>query len=361
MLPRNIFQPPPNILSSKLFPFTISTPTFDNHDRRVVVVWIHCHYIPSAANMKIIDPSRQARKPLDRNQFLDLEIDRLQEEIGVKERIGIPLPINLKAKYLEVLENFANVHGKIKEAQENTQLQQSLQSREFTCFNDLPVELRLKIWGYAFASDTQPRIHCIDIVNAGSDRETFISNQPVSSILHANHESRSHYFRNTDLQFAFETFLNFDTDIFYIADFADRESSFRKFLNFDDADGIQKLAMRKDSFCDIPLTGHFSSKHAEMLYNLSGWKEMFVVFEDERPWEEVWKDTSVVFRDFTAREKRKRAERSYTRKWCKTLNEFMESYDEPAIKFRFGRLERGEDCVDPVEASSILELESLSV
>ncbi|KAE9364815.1 hypothetical protein N431DRAFT_389147 [Stipitochalara longipes BDJ] len=298
--------------------------------------------------MKIINPMQPARKSLDRNQFLDQEIERLQEEIGFKERIEIPLPTYLKAQYFEVLENFTNVLAR--NVQQKTQLQQNLQTREFTCFSNLPTELRLKIWGFSFISDTQPRVHCVDIVNSDTNRESFISNQPVSSILHANHESRSHYFRNTQLTFAFRTYLNFETDIFYIPDFDDRESSFPKFLDFPHSQKIQKLALRKDFFCDIPLPGHFSIKHVAILDLLSDWKQLLIVFEDERLGEEIWKDTSVVFKEFTAREKRKRAERSYARQYCKTLNVIMEGYEEKIMDFRFGQLERGADYIDSVPA-----------
>jgi len=291
--------------------------------------------------MKIISPTRSAHKSLDRNQFLDLEIERLQEEIGVKERIGIPLPIHLKAQYLALLENFTHVHAKLKNVEEETILYQSLQAHEFTCFRHLPTELRLKIWGLSFAPDTQPRVHCIKIVNSDTDRENFISNQLVSPILHANHESRSHYLSNIQSVFAFDTYINFDTDIVYIPYIDHRILEFGKFLEFNDTKMIQKLAMRKDLFCNIPLPGHFAQKHVAMMQSLYAWKEMTIVFEDRRQPARAWKDTAVTFKEFSARQKRQRAERSYVRQHTKTLNDFMEDFEERIIHFRFGRLERG--------------------
>jgi 2EXR family len=222
-----------------------------------------------------------------------------------------------------------------------TQLQQILKDRQFTCFDSLPTELRLRIWEFAFASHTQPRIHCVDMSKSNGDREgTFISNHPISPILHTNHESRSHYLLKTQLMFAFETYINFDTDIVYIPDFADREFHFRKFLDFEDSRKIQRLALRKNFFCDIPLPGHFSSSHLEMMDCLWDWNQMIIIFEDERLGEEVWKDTTVVFREFSAREKRKKAERNYVRKYSRVLNGMLEGIEEETMDFRFGRIER---------------------
>jgi len=312
--------------------------------------------------MKIINLSTLTRKPWDRNQFLDLEIERLQEEIGVRERIGIHLPVKLKEQFLTVLENFINVHAKLKNIQEKTQLQQRLQAREFTSFNSLPAELRLKIWEFTFASHTQPRVHYVRIANLSGDRDvTFISNQPVSPILHTNHESRSHYFLKTLSTFAFETYINFDTDIVYIPDFEERRLSFREFLDFKDSQKIQKLALRKNFFCDIPLPGHFSSKHLEMTDSLWDWNQMLVIFEDKRPAIEVWKDTSMVFREFSAREKRATAERSYARQQCKVLNGMLEGIDEETMDFRFGQFESRLDDIGLLTTSLTegLEISSL--
>jgi len=85
-----------------------------------------------------------------------------------------------------------------------------------------------------------------------------------------------------------------------------------------------------------------------MLIFLDAWKEMIIIFEDEqRLGEEVWNDTCVTFNEFSAREKRQRAERSYARQYAKTLNGFMESFEQRTIHFRFGRLERGPDYAEP--------------
>lgn len=67
---------------------------------------------------------------------------------------------------------------------------------------------------------------------------------------------------------------------------------------------------------------------------------MIIIFEDERLGEEVWKDTTVVFREFSAREKRKKAERNYVRKYSRVLNGMLEGIEEETMDFRFGRIER---------------------
>ena len=68
--------------------------------------------------MKIINPSRPPRQPLGVDQILDQEIERLQNEIGVKERIVIPLPLHLKRQYLSVLENLVEARAERKNIQE---------------------------------------------------------------------------------------------------------------------------------------------------------------------------------------------------------------------------------------------------
>jgi len=292
--------------------------------------------------MKIINSSRPDCKPLDRRVFLDLEILRLLEEIGVKDHLRPTLPVTLKEEYLGVLENFIAAHGSLKKRQEVVKLEQSIKDRSFTYFNLLPTELRMKIWGFAFASHLQPRVHCIDVrISHDYDHKAiFVSNHPISPILHTNHESRSLYLFETQTTFAFETYINFSTDIIYIPDFAERRSTFRKFLDWEESRQIQKLALRKDFFCNIPLPGHMSVAHCEMIDHLWDWEQMIIVFEDYRSVEEAWGDVGMVFKEFSAREKRTRAERSYSRQQCKCLNMIMKILGEETMDFRFGQFEK---------------------
>jgi hypothetical protein len=295
--------------------------------------------------MKIINSSRPDRKPLDRSEFLNLEILRLLDEIGVEERLRPTLPVALKEEYLGVLEDFIAAHGNLKKLQEAAEQERYINDRSFTCFNLLPIELRLKIWGFALASHLQPRIHCVDVrISDDYDHKAiFISNHPVHPILHTNHEARTLYLSKTQTTFAFETYINFFTDIIYIPDFAERHSTFRKFVDWEESQQIQKLAMRKDFFSDIPLPGHMSMAHCQMVDHLWDWTQMIVVFEDYRSVEEAWGDVEMVFREFSAREKRKRAERSYSRQQCKVLNDMMKALGENTMDYRFGQFESGED------------------
>jgi hypothetical protein len=299
--------------------------------------------------MKIINTSPGARKLLDRTQYLDLEIQRLEEEIGVNEPIPPISNIYIKQEYSRALENFNPMrraifnHQKLKQLQQHSPLQGSAEDRGIS-FNNLPTELRLKIWEFAFASHTEPRLHCVNLQKSKSspDRETFISNHPVSPILHTNRESRSHYFHKTQLTFAFETYINFDYDIVYVPELQDRQAHFRKFLDFKDSRRIQKLALRKDFFNDMPIPGHFSSNHLELKRCLSEWKQIIIIFEAKRPWGELWTDLTVRFKEFSSREKRKRAERGYTRKVCQVLNGMVEEYEEEPMDFRFGYIRSNE-------------------
>ena len=313
--------------------------------------------------MKIINPSRPPRQPLGVDQILDQEIERLQNEIGVKERIVIPLPLHLKRQYLSVLENLVEARAERKNIQEEAQLQLSLRARDFPRFNELPKELRIKIWGYASASHTKPRIHCLKIVDSRSSRgASFISNQPVSPILHANHESRSCYHFETHPTFAFETYINFDTDIVYIPGFGNGHSVFRKFLYLKDVAKIQKLAMRKTSF-SIPRERPYFSNQLEMRKYFPDWRQVILIFDDQRPEEEIWKDTSVTFRELSAKEKRKPAERSHIRGHCRVMNNMMAQMKEETVDYRFGCLERGADYVDSQQTflTAELEMEYLSL
>jgi hypothetical protein len=304
---------------------------------------------PKIAAMKIINASPAARKPLDRTQYLDLEIQRLEEEIGVNEPIQPISNVYIKQEYFQVLENFNAMrrailnHQKFEQSQQHSHLQRSAEDRGIR-FNNLPTELRLKIWELAFASHTKPRVHCVNlqISKSSPDRETFISNHAISPILHVNRESRSYYFHKTQLTFAFETYINLDSDIVYIPELQDDEADFRKFLDFKDSRKVQKLALRKDFFNDIPIPGQFPTSYLGMRRFLSEWKQIVIIFEDELPWGEVWTDLTVKFKEFSSREKRKKAERSYTRKNCQVLNGMMEEYGEEPMDFRFGYVRSNE-------------------
>jgi hypothetical protein len=88
---------------------------------------------------------------------------------------------------------------------------------------------------------------------------------------------------------------------------------------------------------------------------------MIVIFEDKQPAIEVWNDTSMVFREFSARQKRATAERSYVRQQCKVLNSMLEGIDEETMDFRFGQLESGLDDVGLLTASLTVGLEISSI
>jgi hypothetical protein len=99
-------------------------------------------------------------------------------------------------------------------------------------------------------------------------------------------------------------------------------SAFAKFLESDSARKLQKLAMRKDLYCRIPLeTGAFEQEvYFVMKEHMPDWDETIVVFGDGRSTDEIWSDTEIPFRGLSAREKR-RAEVSYARQFTKAMKE----------------------------------------
>ncbi len=88
---------------------------------------------------------------------------------------------------------------------------------------------------------------------------------------------------------------------------------------------------------------------------------MIVIFEDERYPKDAWQDVNMEFREFSAKEKRARAERSYARGWCKALSGMVRVVgEETAIDFRFGQFESDRDQVDSIKrlcASRVGDLE----
>ncbi|KAH7330427.1 hypothetical protein BKA65DRAFT_353868, partial [Rhexocercosporidium sp. MPI-PUGE-AT-0058] len=208
----------------------------------------------------------------------------------------------------------------------------------FPQFSELPAELRIQIWELAFDLDrfSQAAVHCID--ERGG---RFISNQPISSLLHTCHEARKiylgHRFRK-GVEFAFGTYIDFNVDTFYLINYERDEEKFDRFLESPSAYKIQNLAMRKSLACNIPMEGHMSEKQWEMKNLLNSWVELAVVFNDDRGSEEAWEDIGMRFQDLSAREKRKHAEISYARAYMKSLNSMMARCDTLETNYRFVRL-----------------------
>ncbi|CZR56652.1 uncharacterized protein PAC_06541 [Phialocephala subalpina] len=217
-------------------------------------------------------------------------------------------------------------------------------SPTFTCFPQLPTELRLKIWEYALEPHGRERVHCIDIsdsnknnwgkIMTGPDPDsklTFVSNQPIHGAVYACHESRNLYLSLTGAEFspALRTYINFDTDIIYVPNLEITPLTIWSFL-FGDAGcskDIQRLAMPKSLYCELPSRTegeHFSTHHVRLRGQMPKWRETLIVFEDDS-FEEIWGAQEGRFVDLTARQKRKKAERGYARQYTQTLNNMVEA------------------------------------
>jgi hypothetical protein len=139
---------------------------------------------------------------------------------------------------------------------------------DFKSFAGLPTELRVRIWEIFMEHHLFPRVHCIEERNS-----RFISNQPLSSLLHVCHESRICFLNGTQSTFAFGSYVNFSQDIVHIHDADSPEGFLQRFLPCPDACLIQKLALVKDDFGDLPLEEasiHYSQKLRGWLPN---WRE----------------------------------------------------------------------------------------
>jgi len=277
--------------------------------------------------MKIIPSSAFHRQPPSREEFLDRELERLQRElveIGFNEVLNFRFSLLLpeKERIVRVMEWFL-------EERNNVQIQEAAAAAEesrltanngFASFLRLPIELRLKIWELALAPQDQPRIHCVN-----ERKSSFISNQPISPLLHVCNESRAFYLTYTQATFAFETYLRPKKDIIYIPDLANREEAFLDFLEGESASKVGRFALRNEFFCNLPGEGHMSVRDYHMRRSMPDCSEFILVFDDERSANICWRDLDMRFEAMSARQKRKRAERGYARQHAKVLNGWSEN------------------------------------
>ncbi|KAL5313642.1 hypothetical protein ACEPPN_018063 [Leptodophora sp. 'Broadleaf-Isolate-01'] len=263
----------------------------------------------------------------------------MQRQVGWSEQsFTTGLPFEEKDKWrcvLEVvLQKASSPHIPKKRA--------AASNNQFHKFPQLPAELRIEIWELALGLDRfRTVVHCVD-----ERRGRFISNQPISPVLHTCYEARnvylSHPFR-VGIEFAFGSYVNFEFDTIYMIDYEDDTEKFRRFLQSPCAYMIENLAMQKSLACDIPLEGHMSEKQWEMKQILSSWIELSVVFHDDRTLEEAWGDTGMQLQELSAREKRKHAEIAYARAYMKTLNIMMKRFDIQETEYQFVRVVEEED------------------
>lgn len=227
----------------------------------------------------------------------------------------------------------------------NSNRGRTTKSRAIT-FCDLPAELRLKIWEIASSYLNVPRVHCIKELPG---KNGFISNQPVSALLHVCRESRLCYFETTStkfpfktsyikhIEFAFKTYINFEIDIIYIAGIHNERKAFSRWLICFDTWHIRNLAMTKELYCKLPVHGRIYEAHMK-LYTRDDDVRIIVVFQDNRELGEIWSDLDMTFRDLTAKQKRSgRGAHAvmYTRKLMKVRNHWCLLNNEYQVGSRF--------------------------
>jgi len=278
--------------------------------------------------MKIIPSSAVHWHPPTREEFLDREFLRLQRELvelGFNEVLTFRscLPLLEKGWTVSVMEMSLEHHSKMlieEAAQEESRL---TANNSFTSFLRLPIELRLKIWELALPPQNQPRIHCVN-----ERKSSFISNQPISPLLHVCNESRTFYLSYTQATFAFETYFSPQIDIIYIPDLANREEAFLDFLECESASKVGRFALRNEFFCNLPGEGHMSEKDYHMRRSMPNCSQFVLVFDDERSTNICWRDLDMRFEPMSARQRRKKAERGYARQYTKVLNGWS---DNPVV------------------------------
>ncbi|KAE8449658.1 hypothetical protein EG329_007988 [Mollisiaceae sp. DMI_Dod_QoI] len=315
--------------------------------------------------MKIIDISTRdvATRRREREALLDREIRRLEKQLASmcsdviqfkeSEDQSSPVPYHLKPLYIDRLELTIKLMAARDLGIFNPP--KSTPPPTFTCFSDLPIELRFKIWDYTFEDHRRERVHCIDIskphrkyydqtsesssIAPGPDRNpTFISNQPIHPILHTCHESRQRYISRTSSELAFGTYINFNFDIVYIPYLPHTDTTFHLLRAFQACAKIQRLAMSHRLYCHLPNDEekHMSTQHIEMQEDMPEWRETLIVFEDEERFDEFWTDKIRGFVELSARQKRLNCARGYARQYTKTLNSMIETMaDMEPMKYRF--------------------------
>jgi hypothetical protein len=283
--------------------------------------------------MKTLKISAARLPPINENALVFNELKQLfanlMPEASIPDHLIKAWPLSIKKKQLSVLEDMMDDSAFDKyrtQLAEEAKERASLQAKSsFTYFNKLPLELRFKVWQYTFESEIQPRVHCIRQLCAGDQddhQHIFHSNQPVSLITQVCQESRNFYISKTKTKFAFETFINFDTDTIYYYNKEPTRDEWVRFLEYEDTLLIRNLAMVDHVFCNLPRPEeeHFSSQHWEMTQCAAAWRRMDLVFEDNRPLQDIWEDRSLKFRELANREVRNSRAGGYARKHVAFLN-----------------------------------------
>lgn len=288
--------------------------------------------------MKIINLSRPYLK--DRHA---LELKDLEYKTGINRNNYEKKPVNLQRACSLRFEDVAKYrfpHRRTRQPEEDKTPTKHNYTSGFSSFSHLPIEIRICIYKVCFIPDLMPKIHCVDerISDRAQNETIFVSNQPMSPFLHVCRESRAYYLFISKASFAFGTYVDFSLDTIYIPDLAFREQQFPRFLVCASAKKIERLAMRKDFYCNLPGREIMWDNYLDMLCALPQWSELIFVFNDEWTRTEVWEERSLSFRDLSAREKRYgpgACERGFARQWAAILNRISSHIGLGQIRYRF--------------------------
>ena len=117
-------------------------------------------------------------------------------------------------------------------------------------------------------------------------------------------------------------------------------------LESDDSENIQNIALRKELAYAIPLPGPTTESHRIMRDAMPDWKELSIVFRDDRTLDEAWHDTEMKFRDLTSRQKRRGFDNRmvmYARQQAKVLNRWQIAGGDEPLHYRFVVPKKTED------------------
>ncbi|KAF7943416.1 hypothetical protein EAE96_011342 [Botrytis aclada] len=211
-----------------------------------------------------------------------------------------------------------------------------LGDRTFPSFQQLPAELRLDIWEYAFAEDLLPKVHHLNNTNrnTGKITDSITSHLPFSNIVQVCKESREWYLSRTQNSWAFGTYVNFYTDILYLTKQVEASRNlYETLLSCPHMTKVQNLALRRTFLTDNPQNAFTQVEASKYIREKTpSLKNIYVVINEIRDSTVIDQDNDIKFQHLSARQKRKWVDIGYARTWLKWVNKHM--------------IDRGYNCVN---------------
>lgn len=199
-------------------------------------------------------------------------------------------------------------------------------------------------------------IEFYEIEGEGDDDYTyvqpaFVSNQPISPILHVSSEARESYLEATKQVFVYGTYANLQTDTMYLHNVpADAWPYFRSFITSRGTSHVEKIAFDSDLCFKMGYNPHpfvagqppawFPHKdmYKWLQTQLPKLKELMLVnFDNGRGTpESTWEELDLELVEFSSRNKRRFFEVNFLRsKYIKRINHDLEAEEGgKAINFR---------------------------